>query len=229
MDKQTENAETELQKSLGNVACNRACLYALLSKAIQAPTLELSEGLLNGDIHSKSAAYVQWVNDKSGIFNDSLFMLKIFAVDNKKISAPSLFESLEEEHVRLFSSENGPKVFLQEAQYVLTDQKVDTEAAIKNVFERDEFSSFYQNLPYDHIVNEFAYLEYLCRKEGEAWQEGRIPKAKLWRRKEREFTVAYIEKWGEEFFERLEKNSEHHVYKAFASLGKIFMRLENGY
>lgn len=229
MDQQTENAGTELQNSLGNVACNRACLYALLAKGHQAPTLELAEGLLNGDVHSNTEACVMWVNSGSGIFNDSLTMLKEFAEKNKDLSATNLLESLQKEHVRLFSTEEDQKVFLQEAQYVATEQKEEIELVLKAAFEQDEFISFDKNLPYDHLVNEFGFLGYLCSKEGEAWQEGRIPKAKLWRRKEREFTMAHLEKWGEDFFTRLEEGTEHAVYKAFAILGKVFMRLENGY
>lgn len=229
MEQQSQNAQTELEINLANVAFSRASLYELLTKVVEVPTLELAEGLLNGDIQSKAEANVQWVNSRSGIFNDSLAMLKKFAEDHRELSATKLLEHLEEEYTRMFSVNNDLLIFLRETEYVLTEQKGEMEDSIAKAFAKDEYDSFDEKLPYNHLFNEFGYLEYLCNKEGEAWQEGRIPKAKLWRRREREFTLAHLEKWGEEFFVRLEETTEHGAYKAFASLGKIFMSLENGY
>lgn len=228
MDQQTENAQLELEFNLGNVACSRASLYELLAKVVIVPKLELAEGLLNGVIQSNAEAYVQWVNSKSGIFNDSLAMLKGFLEENQELSAAKLLMDLQEEYEKIFSQEVPAKIFLSETAYS-QQEKGEIEDSIAKAFAKDEYSSFDKNLSYDHLVNEFGYLEYLCNNEGEAWQEGRIPKAKLWRRKEREFTMAHLEKWGEVFFTRLEESAEHPVYKAFASLGRIFMRLENGY
>lgn len=229
MKQQSLPAETEWQMNLGKAAIQRSCMYELLGKVVLFPDLALAESLLNGKLYSRAEEYVHWINSRSGIFHQPLAFFKNFIEKHHQTDPEILLAGLQEEYGRLFLDGDGCKLSFCETDYMQSVTEEEVVASIEKAFVKNEFASWNKMFPIDHITNQFEFLKYLCSKESEAWQEGRIPKAKFWRREEREFAVQHLKQWGERFFAKMEEKTEHEAYQAIASLGKTFMQLENGY
>lgn len=212
----------ELHMNLGDVALDRSFMYQLLEEVVQCPTLELSKVLLNGTLYTNVNQAVHWVNKSSGIFNRQLKQLE--ELSQREVSTNEFFFELEEQYKKFFLSKEESTISPFERTYLEDEQ-----AELTDIYMRETEFVLNDSFVPDHLINELHFLAFLCKKEGEAWQEGKMPKAKQWRRKERDFMVNHLGKWGLKFFSDLEKAADLTPYSALASLGKIFMKLEQGY
>jgi TorA maturation chaperone TorD len=212
----------ELYMNLGDVALDRFFMYQLLEEVVQFPTLELSEVLLNGTLYTNVDHAVGWVNKSSGIFDNELKQFE--ELSQKKANTIEFFHNLEEQY---------RKFFLPSGEFIVSPfertYSEDGATGLIDIYKEETEFVLIDSVVPDHLINELHFLAFLCKKEGEAWHEGKMPKAKQWRRKERDFTVNHLGKWGLKFFMDFEKTADFPAYKAFASLGKIFMKLEQGY
>lgn len=228
MNQVIEESEQFLENKLGGVCLDRANVYQLLAKAVQPPTLELAESLINRNFYSEVEKSVQWVNEREGMYNRSLEKLKK-ASENEKVENPAeLLKEMEEEYEKLFpfAAQNGISPYESDYGDKTRDSVV---ASVLKAYKGEDtiILSKAMDAP-DHISTELEFLSHLSRLEGEAWQKGQMLEAKKWRIKERTFIVHHLRSWGASFFDKFEQSAELEVYKAIASIGSIFLTIEYG-
>jgi TorA maturation chaperone TorD len=223
-----EETNRALEHKLGSVCLDRAYVYHLLAKAVQPPTLEFAESLLDGTFYSKVENSVQWVNEREGMYNQSLENLKKVSENKEGYVTEELFRKMKEEYEKLFLSADPNGISPFESDYG-NKTKDSVAAAVLKAYngERTDRMSETENAP-DHISTELEFLSYLSRLEGEAWQQGQMLEAKEWRIKERTFMVHHLKKWGVSFFVKFERATRLEAYNSIAAIGSIFMTIENG-
>lgn len=217
---QDSNVELDLNTKLGQVALNRAGMYQSLAVASRYPTIELAEILINGTFYSKIKEYVQWVNRDNGMFDSQLFQLREIAQNKPDYGLEEMLMKMEQEYGRLCSITKYDRI-----QGLQNSKPLD----IDNSYLQEAFVTSESEKMLNHISKELDYFHFLCKKEGEAWQSGKMPKAKQWRRKQRDFMVNHLGNRGESFFAGVRKVTLLEAYQVLASLGQAFMRLERGY
>jgi len=223
-----QDSQQEIESILGNVSFNRATLYQLVSMAIQFPTYELAENLLNGTFYSEIEKSIQWVNARDGMYNTSLEKLKRVAENEIGLHPEELLKKMEEEYTRLFLIPDQVVVspFESDNSDATKDSIIDSLEKVYREVGAIAFSDYL--LPIDHITAELDFLSYLCQQEAVSWKMGEMLEAKKWKVKQRTFIVHHLRKWGISFFVKVERSTELEAYRAIASVGKIFMTLEHG-
>jgi TorA maturation chaperone TorD len=228
IDQKIQESNNDVEKKLGIVSLHRANMYQILSKAVQYPTIELAESLLNGKLQSEIAESIEWVNGRDGMYNNSLEQLKSVEVHRTEYHPEDLLKEMEEEYTRLFLQPEYAVVSPYERNYNDKAQEL-LLASIEKAYDgvKSDFLPDY-HCSADHIAAELSFLSYLTQQEGESWLERNMFQAKKWKIKERTFIVHHLRQWGVSFFVKLERSSELEAYKAIASVGKVFMTLEHG-
>lgn len=228
MNQVIEESEKVLENKLGGVCLDRANVYHLLAKAVQPPSLELAESLLNGSFYSEIEKSVQWINEREGMYHQSLEKLKKVSKNEKAYQPAEQLKKMDEEYMRLLSSAVQDGISPYESDYGDKDRD-SVVASVLKAYNGEETIILSKAIDApDHISTELEFLSHLSWLEGEAWQKGQMHEAKKWRIKERTFIVHHLRNWGESFFDKFERSAEIEAYKAIASIGSIFMTIEYG-
>ena len=231
-----QDLNSDSRMKLMQVALNRSDLYQLLAIAFRDPTPELVEGLLSGTFRADAADCVQWLNADSVIFDQALSELDSFAVDNAGRDSEQILHEMQVEYFRLFIGSKEPAVFPYHTMYseerdgfnsvlftsptAQATEKAYKDAGVSLVSVQAE--------PPDHIATELEFLMYLCAQEAAAWKNGDIDQARKRRRQEREFVDEFLGKWIFSFCRAITEKSNNEAYKAFASLAKAYLQVEQG-
>ena len=228
MNQVLQHAENDIAQKLGMASSHRANMYQLMAKAVQYPTIELAESLLNGKLLAEVSEVVEWVNKRDGMYREALEKLEAVAKNQAGEDAQGLLQKMEVEYTRLFLQPGQAVVSPYERDYS-EKEKETILASIEKAYNQIN-PAIFSNHPAspDHITSELKYLSYLGQQEGEAWLANNMEDAKKWKITERTFIVHHLRQWGISFFVNMERAAKLEAYNAIASAGKVFMTLEHG-
>ncbi len=231
-----DDAATQAFGKLARIAEGRAQLYRFLAGSFRDPSADGVRLLQEGTMFGEIGAAIEWLGADRAVFDGALGMLDDLAGQLVDQDPATALRDLKVEYARLFIGPPRPlvhpfgSVHLNQSEgstklvgvgrSVRSVESIYADAGVQVVAELRE--------PPDHVSTELEFLYFLCEKEASAWGEGDNEAARQWRSRQRQFVDEHLKEWTGRFFDAVIAQTSHDYYRAVATFGKVFLRMEAG-
>lgn len=221
---------------LTGVAEGRGAIYRALARAFRDPDPTTVRGLVDGSFMADVDAGIRWLGSDRHVFDSSLEMIRVAGEQLAGVAEPAASTGLRTEYARLFIGPPAALVHPFASMYANGSDETTPLLGVGRVVTQVEQMYVDAGLrvasslrePPDHIATEFEFLYYLCAEEAAAWLAGADEDGREWRRRQRTFVDDHLASWGGGFLDEVAESTISGYYRAMASLGRTFLRMEAG-
>lgn len=231
-----DDAAAQAFGKLAEIAAGRARLYRFLTESFRDPSIDGVRSIQEGALTDEIRAAVGWLGADRVVFDGSLGMFEALSEQLAGRDPSTILGDLKVEYARLFIGPPRPLVhpygsmhadqaegstrLLNVGRSVRSVESVYADAGVQVAAELRE--------PPDHISTELEFLYFLCQREAAAWGDDDNEAARQWRGRQRRFVDEHLKEWAARFFDAVAENTVSDYFRAVATLGKTFLRMEAG-
>lgn len=203
--------------------------YQLLSLSMHFPTAELTAAMIDGSYRDDVLSILE---DLSSTKEDIQRVAESFdeLVETRETSE-QLLKQMCQEYTRLFNDPIQPllniyeSLFLHQSEDTINKPMLfmnSTATDIEHCYKAAGIRLNSKNgEPTDHMATELEFMMYLFANKGKAMNEQDQEGLEKVEKHILTFQVRHFEKWGYEFFNRLEDSAELEPYRVIARMAKI--------